>query len=196
MVSFGFFTPPAYFSSPLILLVGVILLVTLLASAVSPILTGSITWTPSNRLVEVQGATMNVSAITNSQQWGGYSGYPPRRQYITIQAAGNVAIAWGHDIEKGVLKRVLPSSAGLNINSTISSVTLPYFSVTGIEWIADPSNLSEDQRDLSQVTPKLVTQGSANPLMVSTGTAALIPDAAWSARPFPQPSVVTELRAE
>lgn len=102
----------------------------------------------------------------------------------------------GGNFEKGILKRALPSTAGLNINSTIANVTLPFFSVTSLEWILDPmSTLPLDQIDVCNSSNlRLSVSEESNPLRPLSGTLALIPDTAWSPRPFPPPSIVSETR--
>lgn len=194
MISYGLFTPLSYGRDAVMFCVGVILLVTLLAQVVSPILTGSITWIPSNRLAEVKlNATVQVPVVRDGVHWNGYSIWAPRRRWTVRQAAGYASLAWGRNIEKDVMKRVLLSAAGLHVNSTITNMTLPYFSVTALEWIANPSEvLPPNQLDVMSM--QLSVSEPINPLRTLSGALALLPDAAWSQRPFPSPSIVSETR--
>lgn len=195
MISYGVFTPLTYGRHVRIFCVGVILLVTLSAQAASPLLTGSITWTPSSRLVELgsnAGATVGVSVVSNSDLWRRYSGFAPRRKWTAQQAAGLASLAWGRKIEKDALKRVLPSISGLNTNSTITNVTVPYFSVAALEWISDPeATFSPDQLNISSIVANLSTfEGIES---IQWGAGILIPDSPWNTT-FPSPSTVSETR--
>ncbi|KAG9101412.1 hypothetical protein FS749_007219 [Ceratobasidium sp. UAMH 11750] len=198
LVSFGPSTPVAYFKGKHPFFIGIIFLGTLPAQLAGPILTGSISWVPSTRTADsVAAAALRVSTISDSSPWGGYSGYTPRRRYTTLQAVGHVTAAWGRDSEVGALKRVIPSAASLPVGSIITNVTLPYFSVTSLEWITNPTQtLTPNQLDTyGSVAANLSTFGSDNPLLSICGTFALIQDSPWSARPFPEPSIVSETRA-
>lgn len=179
MIGLGIVTPLAYFRDALISIVGIIMLITFCAQATSPILTGSITWIPSSRLVELRSdATVSALVVPDLKQWEEYSTYAPRREWTARQAAGLSNLAWGRDVEKGVMKRVLPSTYGLSINSTVANVTLPYFSVTSLEWVADPMTLPESQRNLGEIISRLSTYGATRSLLLGAG--ALIPDFPWN----------------
>lgn len=197
MLSYGIFTPFAYTRHSLVFCIGGIMLVTLFAQATSPLLTGSITWAPSSRLAELasnSAVKVSVALNLNPRWWSDYAGWDLRRKWTVLQAAGICNTAWGGGFERGVLKRVLPSTSGLNINSTIANVTLPYFSVNSLEWILDPmGTLSLDEIDVFN-NPKLNVSDDMNPLRPTSGTLAFLPDTAWSPRPFPSPSIVSETR--
>lgn len=193
LISLGVFTPRSYFRDPFVFIIGVILLATISAPAASPILTGSITWISSSRRIEMQSdASISASVVADLQQWRGYSRYAPRREWTARQAAGLASIAWGRSAEKGVMKRVLPSTYGLNINSTIAKVTLPYFSVTALDWVADPMSLPESQRDVPAIIAKLSTYGAPRSLLLGCG--ALIPDSPWNSTSPPLTAGISERR--
>lgn len=170
-----------------------ILFVPFLAQVLAPLLTGSITWVPSSRLVIPQSdISVTVPVVVNSDKWNTYIELTPLRQQTAREAAALASLAWGRDAERGVLKRVLPSIARLNINSTITNVTLPFFSVTALDWIRDPLNtLPPDQLDISRINSNMSASGVLNPLQPGVG--AVIRDA-WSASPFPSPSAASETR--
>lgn len=193
MISFGVLTPVAYCRDFFIFIIAVILLATVSAQAASPILTGSITWIPSSRLVELRSSTqLSFPVVSNTDLWYGYSHYFPRREWTVRQAAGLVSLAWGRNVEKDVMKRVLPSASGLNINSTISNVTLPYFSVTVLEWVSDPDSLPEDQRNISRIEASVSSFHASRPLVLGMGT--FIPDTPWNDTLALYPSVISETR--
>lgn len=197
MISFGFFTPPAYLRDVRIFNVGVILLATLSAQAVSPLLTGSIAWLPSNRLARPQSdATVTFRRVENSStsNWESYIDFPRTRETVVRVGAGYVSLAWGRSVEKDVMKRTIQATAGLNINSTVANATLPYFSVTSLEWIPDPLNtLTPDQLNITRIHSILSAYGAFTPLQRAVG--AFIPDAPWNgATSLPSPSIVSETR--
>ncbi|KAG8739648.1 hypothetical protein FRC10_005350 [Ceratobasidium sp. 414] len=178
-----FIRPPLFY-------VSLLFLGTLPAQYAGPILTGSISWIPSTRSAgSVAEAALRVSTVSNSDLWDGYSNYTPRRRYISLQAAGYVNTAWGRNFELGVLKRVIPSADDIPVGSIIANVTLPYFSVTSLEWIKKPAQaLAASQLDTYDSVPaNLSTFGSDNPLLSGSGALALIQDSPWS-----EDSVTTE----
>ncbi|KAH7337249.1 hypothetical protein B0J17DRAFT_527083, partial [Rhizoctonia solani] len=109
---------------------------------------------------------------------------------------GLVAAAWQSGDRTGVLKRALRSTAGLNVDSTIANVTLPYFSVIAMEWLSNPTqDLSAYQQDVDGFWPHLGMGDGVTSLTVP-GTVALIPDqnTSWRRSPFPSPEIVSETR--
>lgn len=181
MISYGFFTPFSYgrdsFTAFRVVL---ILLATLSAQAMSPILTGSITWIPSSQPVELQAfTTMGVSGVPSQNPWDEYTTSTTRREWTVRQASGYISLAWGRNVETGVMKRILPAAANLNINSTITNVTLPYFSVSALEWIQDPQmTLPPEQLNITKIVANMSAYGAVSPLQY--GVAAFISDAPWN----------------
>ncbi|CUA77035.1 hypothetical protein RSOLAG22IIIB_06472 [Rhizoctonia solani] len=139
-----------YASSPLTLLIGATLLINLMAQSMSPVLTGAISWVPSNTPARrVTNATINVPVAFQSDEWLNYHDNIEWRKRVTVQASGLVTSAWQPDEAKGALKRALHGASGLNVNSTIANVTLPYFSITSLEWISNVTQgLSSYQRNV------------------------------------------------
>lgn len=93
MISFGLFTPPAYPGDVRIFSVSIILLATLSAPAVSPILTGSVAWIPSNRLARLQSdATVSFRRVDNSStsNWANYITTPVTRESVVTTSWGTV----------------------------------------------------------------------------------------------------------
>ena len=132
------------------LLISIILLASFPSQLSGPILTGSITWTPSHQFIE--GQPINISTSYRIA-WSTYNFSDPRfhlsHDYLNkvaysaeVSTASNlVPIAWplqGSQDDEGTMKRVTSTVAHLPVNSTLKSVTLPYFSVTKLEWIKDP----------------------------------------------------------
>lgn len=202
MIAYGFPSLPRRTRQDIGSFIWLILAIVLPTHVIAPVLTGSITWTPhnqpmgrpSNTLIHVSGGLVGGDA------WWQWNNYLPRRERTCMQAAGLANIAWGRDSQNSfaVLKRTLPSVARLEVNSTIANVTLPYFSVTKIEWVKDPEGtLAPDQLSFEKACSKvLLYPGSECPLRQNISTVSLGPDepAIWTNRSFPSPSVVSETR--
>lgn len=196
IISWGLFIPihdrhrlrilPIWFTS-------LAILATLAVRPSSPILTSSITWIPSNRLIaHGSDVLVNVSVVANADEWNMYSNLGPLQQWAVQKAADFVNIAWLREGERGIHKRVLPATARLNINSTLTNVTLPYFAITSLQWISDPVNtLPPDQLNLVRDGGMLNVSGAANPLQ--PGVAVFIQDPR-NATLFPLPSAISETR--
>ncbi|KAB5588240.1 hypothetical protein CTheo_8317 [Ceratobasidium theobromae] len=194
IIRYSLLPPPSYLKHPLAFLVGLTLIATILAQSASPIMTGSITWQPSTWPAKtVAEETVNISVASNSQNWVYYQEASRFRERVAIQAGGLLSYAWGRDVELGVMKRVIPSISGLNINSTIGNVTIPYFAVTSLEWISDPmTELTPLQRDVNKMYLTMGTRQGAGALVVP-GTLGIIPNSEWTnTSSFPPPSVVSE----
>lgn len=180
--------------------ISIILAIVLPVHLVAPVLTGSITWTPYNRPVGQPSNSVIAVTAMGEGQWSDWNRYLSRRERTCVTAAGLANVAWGRDSQNSpeILKRVLPSAAQLEMNSTITNVTLPYFSVSKIEWIKDPgSTLTSDQLTLDQACSKVTLYpGGECPLVKEWNTVALVPDepAIWTNRSFPSPSYVSETR--
>lgn len=193
LISYGCF-PPTYDKHLFAFRIGLILLVTLSAQVASPILTGSITWQPINSPVGLHSdATVYASVTTDRFSWSDYATHTGRLEFTARQAAGLTSFAWGRGTEKGVLKRVLPSTALLNINSTITNVTLPYFSITAFEWILDPKSLPSEQQNIRSIIANLSTVGDQS--VMGLGSCSIIADEPWNSPPFPSPLAVSSRTA-
>ncbi|KDN40502.1 hypothetical protein RSAG8_08122, partial [Rhizoctonia solani AG-8 WAC10335] len=196
IVGYGLLFPSPYVGGPLGLLVGATLLINMVAPSLSPLLTGSISWVPSNTPARhLTNITIKVPVAFHSNEWDQYQGRVEWRNRVTVQAAGLVTSAWQPGDGKGALKRALRNATGLNVNSTIANVTLPYFAVLSLEWISDPTReLSSYQRDVDGFWSHVgVGDGTA---LTVPGTVAMIPDrnSTWQAGPFPSPGIRSETR--
>lgn len=167
----------------------------------APILTGSITWTPSSQPAELpSNAYINISVGSDTDEWHSYLNDERWREQVRIQAGGFAAIAWGRNVEKGILKRALPSAATLPINTTIANVTIPVFSITSLSWISDPQQtLTETQLDIEKWADDLGVHPNRTTLTVP-GSLVFILEVSinrtrdWMDRPFPPASYVSETR--
>lgn len=184
------------------LLTAIILALVLPANIAAPVLTGSVTWVLDNyRMGPSPELTVSIPTLGENslRQWEEWNDFPPRRERTSIYAGGFASLAWGRNSQSSPMKRVVLSSALLEINSTISNVTLLYFSVTKIEWVEDPEkNLTPDELAVGSIGCNKTTlnEPSECPLIRRTGIVAPIPDTpAWGNRSYPlSPSIVSETR--
>ena len=181
------------------LLVAIILLVAFPCQLSGPILTGSITWIPSNRPTRHQNITeIDIGYTGNHSNWTkfnlsygdkfllNYSAPTSQFSRGTLLAAGSALTAWsGYQDDERTMKRVIRSVAQLPINSTLNSIRLPYFAISKLEWIRDPSaEVPSNTRRL------LLNQSAWNPFSsensVGPGVFALLPEA-WGMVVVPSP---------
>ncbi|KAH7320566.1 hypothetical protein B0J17DRAFT_772984 [Rhizoctonia solani] len=143
LLKFGILAPGAYSKDWSTWVIASLLLTGLVANLSSPIVTGSISWVPSNRLV--YGLSNNPSPVYDVLDGTLAELSPYYRNSYTVRdtAAMDIAgsIGWGSATEKGVLKRVLTTVNALSINSTLENVTLPYFEVHSIRWIQNRNEI-------------------------------------------------------
>ncbi|KAJ1305342.1 hypothetical protein OPQ81_000358 [Rhizoctonia solani] len=162
------------------LLIGVTLLINLSAPLLAPVLTGSITWAPSSTSPQQSpDASIEIPVASVGQSWQSFKYSDAWRGRITARAASLATTAWGDVNETHTLKRVLPTTnQGLNINSTVANITIPYFSVTGITWLSNPQEeLTEHQKNVDSFRNDLgVTPGLSSTHLLIPGTFALIPN--------------------
>jgi hypothetical protein len=117
-------------------LVSIVLLTALSPHVSGPILTGSITWSSSHRLV-VAPASECVTGIPGEQPQGNSNATSV--SFDNTLTSGFASTAWLNSPEdERTMKRVIDSVAHLPINSTLNNVTLPYFAISKLEWIRDP----------------------------------------------------------
>ena len=197
-------------------LISVILLAALPCQLSGPILTGSITWTPSYGFMP-EKKPIAIPGSSTLQDWSEYnSSYRIYQEHSeshydgytkdAVAAAHLASLAWSQQgfskDDERAMKRVTYKVAHLPINSTLSNVSLPYFAITKFEWIKDPwTELPE------KLIPSLRSPSGYNPLFYArydpdytsrqlVYNFALIPDN-WD-EPIPAPApftgTVTETR--
>ncbi|KAH7320360.1 hypothetical protein B0J17DRAFT_724041 [Rhizoctonia solani] len=166
----------------------------LVANIASPVLTGSISWVPSNQLAH--GLSINPArfddiedGIRNKQRTpyfdedGAYI-----RQGCVLDALGFTIRGWGRDAEPGVLKRVSNSIDSLAINSTIENVTMPYFQVHSIQWIQNRDDIPAFRNNSAGdvLEPYSASQMISGDLALPLGFALLVPNTTtnWSSDPM------------
>ncbi|KAG8738583.1 hypothetical protein FRC11_001305, partial [Ceratobasidium sp. 423] len=197
LIGAGVLTPRLYARDIMTFLTGVTLLATLAANFVSPLLTGSISWVPSIQpAVFIPESTgVKVSIVEFREFWGDYLNRSTMREQVVQMSAGAVNTAWGRNADKDVLKRAVSFAMGLELNSTITNVTLPHFVVHSLDWIKDPyETLTPDQRNFTLTVSTMANLGPTSGFQWTVGDAMLVPTTNWTSIPNPSPATVTETR--
>lgn len=199
MISYGIHAPPKEGGQAIGRLIWIILAIVLPVHVVAPVLTGTITWVPHNRVIEhPSDSVISAHAVTSEGEWWGWRGYSPRWQRTCVLAAGLANFAWERNSPNSIMKRTLPSAARLEINSTISNMALSYFSIRKLEWVEDPQRtLTPRQLDFQDTCANITLyDGDECALAKELGNAALLSDgpAVWNNKPFPPSSIVSETR--
>lgn len=118
----------------------------------APIVTGSITWVPSHdHPAQLSDSLVPIPSCTGhfSQDIWFSLANPQLLSVWQATAAALIGFTWGNDKMLDVTRRIVPSVGQLAANSTLTNITLPYFSVATLEWIKDPKhNLTSGQLDL------------------------------------------------
>ncbi|CAE6445876.1 unnamed protein product [Rhizoctonia solani] len=198
LISFGVLSPRMYQRDAVTFLIGTFLLASMLSGLVSPLLTGSIYWAPSNQLA--WNLPTPPAEVTNSDfsiQWENYKNNTPSRSVVIQKGLGMVNIGWGRDIEQGTLKRVIPSLSDLAIDSTVENVTLPYFAMHNLEWISNPEeSLTKDERNFTTLNQKMADFSPTGTFTLDLGSVVLIPSESWSSDsgPITSNTTVTDTR--
>ncbi|KAH7325509.1 hypothetical protein B0J17DRAFT_632972 [Rhizoctonia solani] len=209
LVSYSFTTVPLHTADkkkPVISwLIWLILGLTLPVQLSAPVLTGSITWIsghyPPRQFPHSIIAAPLLRGDTPVLPFSDSSPFPKfveyLRQTVARLAANYDFVTWGREGQTNTLRRFLPD-LGLEVNSTLTNITLPHFSIRSIEWVKDPKRtLSAEQLDIKGVVCPRITATSNDPLCPIFKTAiSLIPHTPWSMKALTTAtaSVVSERR--
>ncbi|CAE6522673.1 unnamed protein product [Rhizoctonia solani] len=202
LLHYGVLSPGAYWSDLFTVVIGLLLVIVLCANFASPVLTGSISWTPSNQLA--RGLPINPARFDDIEDGirskQGTSYFYPNGEYVrqgfVLDALGIIGREWGRDREPGVLKRVSSSIETLAINSTVENVTLPYFQVHSIQWITDRDDILAFRANSTSTV--LEPYHNSTPIAALTlpfGYALLVPNTTtnWSSDPM-EPTIIRDTR--
>jgi len=130
----------------------------------------------------------DIPVVPNDVDWSLYNYSDPDKYLLTPSysnsstyargtpmAAGFAGTAWqGSQNDERTMKRVIRAVEQLPINSTLDSVTLPYFAITKLDWIKDPT--TQLTQELLQ---SIAIKSNWNPFNSSynpPGTFALVPE--------------------
>ncbi|KAH7320557.1 hypothetical protein B0J17DRAFT_710836 [Rhizoctonia solani] len=193
LLDYGVLAPGAYSSDFSSIIIGLLLLAVLIANFASPILTGSISWAPSNQLA--RGLSVSPARFDDIEddvraKQGSYYfdlNYAYLRQDFVFKSTGMVGRGWGRDTEPGVLKRVSRSIESLAVNSTVENVTMPYFQVHSIKWIQNRDDIPAFRENRTDAV--LETYSNSSPIIgtpLPFGYALLVPNSTtnWSSDPM------------
>ncbi|KAF8669032.1 hypothetical protein RHS04_08912 [Rhizoctonia solani] len=198
LVKYRVLAPRTYFASTPTFVIGTLLLASLAANSISPLLTGSIVWDPQNTPIR-HLSTAPIPFLSAENESGDvipgsfmdlYMSSDTLRQDVARWGSGLVGIAWKREPEKGVLKVVSKLVETLAINSTVETVTLPYFAIHSVEWIRNENDLPAYARN---IRPEEAMQQSLNlspggAVTIFTGASILVPDLSnptnWSNDPW------------
>ncbi|KAL5639367.1 hypothetical protein ACGC1H_006768 [Rhizoctonia solani] len=188
LVKYRLLTPWTYLKSFPTFLIGTLLIASLVANLVSPILTGSIAWSPRNIPIHnLPTSPIRFQALDETGSGPGvnvdwpvyiYSASEALRERLTQEALSLVGIAWQRDKDKGVFKRVSQLVEALPINSTIENLILPYFVTHSIEWIKNENDIPAYVKDINprkSMYESLRRSPNINAELYH-GTALLVPD--------------------
>ncbi|QRW21187.1 transcription-associated protein 1 [Rhizoctonia solani] len=182
-------------------LIWVMLAITIPVQLSAPVLTGSITWLPAHhtpqRLSNLTIAipTLNTGRFTTSRWFS----RPENTNRLLRLAAGLTSLTWGRDTSTNTIRRYIPGLQ-LEVNSTITNTTLPYFSVKSIEWVNNPNaTLSTEQLSADPAQPCRRLGIERKECEVRSPAGFLIPDPVVPYDPSsnltdPKPLVISERR--
>ena len=131
------------------LVVSIVLLLCFPSQLSGPILTGSITWSSSNGLIHGGNISQVPSGDTGDMSSSYFTTFFPLNLsqatvglYSIAQqwAVGYAILAWDAQGGHRTMKRVIGAARDLPTNSIVNNITLPYFSISKLEWIEDPIN--------------------------------------------------------
>ncbi|KDR84642.1 hypothetical protein GALMADRAFT_151441 [Galerina marginata CBS 339.88] len=133
-------------------LISLVLLFSFPSQFSSPLLTGSISWTPSHSLFPGAKQLNGISFSAAGESWVNYAQYPDQIGDVIIREAGGISdlqwgLALGRDTAPNPMKRALPSAQNLPISSTLHNLTLPAFIIHSLRWIEDPTSIPDEQRN-------------------------------------------------
>lgn len=125
--------------------VALILLLAFPSQLAAPVITGSITWTPTVEYYNAPNISLIVKRLSPEVT-------PVLEQPLLLRSTIKSASASGYrswggvDQDSAAMKRVLnqdSASAILSLppNSTLNNVTLPYFEVTSFQWLSLPETM-------------------------------------------------------
>jgi len=184
-------------NSRIVLITGIILLASLPAQYAAPLLTGSITWSPSYGMVSGSVAVSNISV--GRMDIDSYAWWQMNLQKSRIRAAAIATATWsaGATSGGGLMKRIVAPAERLSDNSTLNNITLPYFRVHSLTWLTDISHITRPNlRAAIDFEGGLLNISSVdNPLLQSAPTLAIIPNEPYfnqmqDAVANPQPTIM------
>ncbi|KAF2138626.1 uncharacterized protein K452DRAFT_338756 [Aplosporella prunicola CBS 121167] len=173
-----------------------------------PVLTGSVSWVPNNKVKVEKGNIVTISQVTEAMppRWASVVAGPLGAQDHVLIAAGASYFnfnKWYNNGKESVRnpRRVIPQLNGIPVNSSLSDVVMPHFKITRFEWVQTLDLIPKEvQKQVQNRTTDWFTLGNTgrpitNSLLSTAGTALLVrnkKDHPLNGTSFPKPSTVAE----
>lgn len=159
----------------------------------SPILSGSVSWTPSLGFVPSDRPFQDIPRNAPGLSLQDYRQNPGTMSEVIATSAAMGDVTWGTTGNNStMMTRVLQGGDLLPIGSTFQTLTVPFFVVELFQWIKDPnSTLTLQQQTL------LFNYAGYSPYITRNGWLGLIPDTAWGPLTntnMTDPAIVAETR--
>jgi hypothetical protein len=122
-----------------------------------PILTGSITWISSYKLLPSNVPLTDISSILDETGWRVYKQYP-HSPLIPARANRYAILSYQSQEETNTMKRHFALEAtNLTVNSRLLNITLPYFITKDLQWVRNPDvELDDAQLNLITNIPDII----------------------------------------
>ncbi|GAB1522194.1 hypothetical protein RhiTH_005306 [Rhizoctonia solani] len=145
LIRYRLLTPHTFLKNVPTFIIGTLLLAGLVANLVSPVLTGSISWTQSR--VSLTNSSTRSIRLTDTGESGSipdsYIENQLRRDGMVQKAVGLASLAWTRGAMTNDYRRVSSSVELLKEHDTIERVLLPYFKVDSMRWIFDKKDVPD-----------------------------------------------------
>ncbi|KAK5653278.1 hypothetical protein OQA88_9177 [Cercophora sp. LCS_1] len=105
-----------------------------------PLLAASIAWTPIAVQSQNSSTTISLPVAGESIEWDKFNIFEEEREKLVVKSAGT-AFAGPSPMFEGttaVMRRFLPATEHILVNSTITRLSVPFFMVDKLEWVSDP----------------------------------------------------------
>lgn len=175
------------------ILFSALLLVSFCLEYASPVLTASITWSPTFAYFRSDRPINNLPGNAPGISLQQYRTNQASVLQLVATSAAMGDVTWGTTgTNSTLLTRVIPDIDSLPNQSQIQNITIPYFAVDAFEWIQDPnSTLTTEQKAV------LFNYTGYSPYVTPVGWLGLIPDQQWgplSNENMTDPLTVSETR--
>ncbi|QRW22664.1 hypothetical protein RhiXN_07700 [Rhizoctonia solani] len=145
LIGYRLLTPHTFLKNVPTFIIGTLLLAGLVANLVSPVLTGSISWTQSR----VYLTNSNISSIElidagkneSIPSWYFDEDEKLTRDGMAQKAVGLASLTWRRGSPTDDYRRISNSVELLKEHDTVERVILPYFKVHSIDWITDKKDV-------------------------------------------------------
>ncbi|KAH8680421.1 hypothetical protein BGZ61DRAFT_481110 [Ilyonectria robusta] len=166
----------------------------------TPLLSGSIAWTPTQ--FEGRKGSVQIPRAGESRAWDEYNRWSEVREILMLRSA-SIALTTNADSldrNNAAPRRNMGYYTTFPVNSTVKNVNFPYFIVDDIEWVQDPENEVPKKLISAIQDDNLGLLNISSPAGVITrstiGNMAVLRDYAWSEAPKISSSSSTSSKIE